>query len=179
MPPFAPYFGNIHHGQIQHFQQATSTSRNATFIYGAGKRMTARSRQSEKCRREAIWLAEKPYRRSYPMVSTPEFDPDSGQTKMGQIWVNSQKKAKTTPEPRSSGVVLYCPFWRKNSAIYTKDIAKLVGCAGSIPQKGKTKPQVTKPGVFGANNHKGPGKIQYLCGLQPPATLQKHQNWSR
>ncbi len=26
------------------------------------------------------------------------IDPDSGQTKMGQIWVNSQTKAKTTPE---------------------------------------------------------------------------------
>ena len=101
------------------------------------------------------------------------------QTQGKTVWVRYGSGRKTTPEPRSSGVVLYCPFWRKNSAIYTKDIAKLVGCAGSIPQKGKTKPQVTKPGVFGANNHKGPGKIQYLCGLQPPATLQKHQNWSR
>ena len=149
MPPFAPYFGNIHHGQIQHFQQATSTSRNATFIYGAGKRMTARSRQSEKCRREAIWLAEKPYRRSYLMVSVPEFDPDSGQTQMGQIWVNSQKKAKTTPELQGSEVVLSCQFSRKNSDIYTTDTAKSRESAGSIPQKSKKRPQVTKPGVFG------------------------------
>ena len=110
---------------------------------------TAHSRQSEKCRREAIWLDEKPYRRSCLVVSTPEFDPDSGQTKMGQIWVNSQKKAKTTPEPQGSEVVLSCQFSRKNSAAYTKDTAKLVGCAGSIPQKSKKRPQVTKPGVFG------------------------------
>ena len=102
---------------------------------------TAHSRQSEKCRREAIWLDEKPYRRSCLVVSTPEFDPDSGQTKMGQIWVNSQKKAKTTPEPQGSEVVLSCQFSRKNSAAYTKDTAKLVGCAGSIPQKGRENPR--------------------------------------
>ena len=74
---------------------------------------TAHSRQSEKCRREAIWLDEKPYRRSCLVVSTPEFDPDSGQTKMGQIWVNSQKKAKTTPEPQGARVVFCCRFLRK------------------------------------------------------------------
>ena len=117
--------------------------------YDAGRRMTAHSRQSKKCRRKAIWLAEKPYLQSCLVVSAPEFDPDSGQTKMGQIWVSSQKKAKTTPEPQGSEVVLSCQFSRKNSAIYTKDTAKLVGYAGSILQKGKRKPQVTKPGVFG------------------------------
>lgn len=74
---------------------------------------TAHSRQSEKCRREATWLDGKPYLQSYPMVSTPEFDPDSGQTKMGQIWVNSQKKAKTTPEPQGARVVFCCRFLRK------------------------------------------------------------------
>ena len=62
-------------------------------------KMAVHSRQSEKYKREAIWLDEKPYRRFYLVVSVPEFDPDSGQTKMGQIWVNSQKKTKTTPEP--------------------------------------------------------------------------------
>ena len=61
--------------------------------------MAVHSRQSEKYKREAIWLDKKPYRRSYLVVSVPEFDPDSDQTKMGQIWVNSQKKTKTTPEP--------------------------------------------------------------------------------
>ena len=135
MPPFAPYFGNIHHGQIQHFQQATSTSRNATFIYGAGKKMTARSRQSEKCRREAIWLAEKPYRRSYPMVSTPEFDPDSGQTKMGQIWVNSQKKAKTTPELQGSRVVLSCQFFRKKQYFLHNRYHRIKGVCWQHPTK--------------------------------------------
>ena len=83
------------------------------------------------------------------IVSTPEFDPDSGQTKMGQIWVNSQRKAKTTPEPQGSRVVFCYQFSRKNSAIYTMVTAKLVGYAGSIPQKSKRKPQVIKPGVFG------------------------------
>ena len=34
---------------------------------------------------------------------------------MGQIWVNSQKKVKTTPEPQGSEVVLSCQFFRKNS----------------------------------------------------------------
>ena len=111
--------------------------------------MAAHSKQSEKCRREAIWLDEKPYRRSYLVVSAPEFDPDSGQTKMGQIWVNSEKKAKTTPEPQGSEVVLSCHFFRKNSAIYTTDTAESRERADSILQKGKRKPQVIKPGVFG------------------------------
>lgn len=75
--------------------------------------MAAHGKQSEKCRREATWLDGKPYLQSYPMVSTPEFDPDSGQTKMGQIWVNSQKKAKTTPEPQGARVVFCCRFLRK------------------------------------------------------------------
>lgn len=133
--------------------------------------MTARSRQSEKCRREAIWLAEKPYRRSYPMVSTPEFDPDSGQTKMGQIWVNSQKKAKTTPESQGSEVVLSCQFSRKNSAIYTTDTAKSRESAGSIPQKSKRRPQVTKPGVFGRSGHfRCPSNKR--TGLRPQEKIQ-------
>ena len=68
---------------------------------------------------------------------------------MGQIWVNSQKKAKTTPKPQGSEVVFYSRFLRKNSAIYTTDTAKLGECDGSISQKGKKKPQVIKPGVFG------------------------------
>ena len=85
----------------------------------------------------------------FKIVSAPEFDPDSGQTKMGQIWVNSEKKAKTTPELQNSEVVLSCQFFRKNSAIYTTDTAKSRESAGSIPQKGKRKPQVIKPGVFG------------------------------
>lgn len=84
----------------------------------------------------------------FKIVSAPEFDPDSGQTKMGQIWVNSQKKAKTTPEPQGSEVVFSCRFFRKNSAIYTTDTAESRNCAGSIPQKGKRKPQVIKPGAF-------------------------------
>ena len=87
------------------------------------------------------------------MVSAPEFDPDSGQAKMGQIWVNSQKKVKTTPEPQGSEVVLSCQFFRKNSTIYTMDTAKLVRYAGSILQKGKRKPQVIKPRVFGRGGH--------------------------
>lgn len=89
------------------------------------------------------------------MVSAPEFDPDSGQAKMGQIWVNSQKKVKTTPEPQGSEVVLSCQFFRKNSTIYTMDTAKLVRYAGSILQKGKRKPQVIKPGVFGKSTARG------------------------
>ena len=47
------------------------------------------------------------------MVSAPKFDPYSGQPKMGQIWVNSQTKAKTTPELRGSEVVFYCRFFGK------------------------------------------------------------------
>ena len=71
------------------------------------------------------------------------------QTQEAAVWVRYGSGRKTTSEPRSSEVVLSCRFFGKNSAIYTKDTAKLVGCAGSIPQKGKRKPQVTKPGVFG------------------------------
>ena len=71
------------------------------------------------------------------------------QTQGKTVWVRYGSRRKTTSEPRSSEVVLSCRFSRKNSAIYTKDTAKLVGYAGSIPQKGKRKPQVTKPGVFG------------------------------
>ena len=71
------------------------------------------------------------------------------QTQGKTVWVRYGSGRKTTSEPRSSEVVLSCQFSRKNSAIYTKDTAKLVGYAGSIPQKGKRKPQVTKPGVFG------------------------------
>ena len=50
---------------------------------------------------------------------------------------------------QGSKVVFYCRFSRKNGAIYTMDTPKLVGKAGSIPQKSKRKPQVIKPGVFG------------------------------
>ena len=71
------------------------------------------------------------------------------QTQGKTVWVRYGSGRKTTSEPRSSEVVLSCRFSRKNSAIYTKDTAKLVGYAGSIPQKSKRKPQVTKPGVFG------------------------------
>ena len=71
------------------------------------------------------------------------------QTQEAAVWVRYGSGRKTTPEPQGSEVVLSCQFSRKNSAAYTKDTAKLVGCAGSIPQKGKRKPQVTKPGVFG------------------------------
>ena len=117
--------------------------------YGAGRRMAAHSNQGLENRRKAIWPDKKPYHRSYLVVSVPEFDPDSGQTKMGQIWVNSQKKAKTTPELQGSEVVLSCQFSRKNSAIYTTDTAKSRERDGSILQKDKRKPQVIKPGVFG------------------------------
>ena len=64
---------------------------------------------------------------------------------MGQIWV----RTKNHPGAEKLWGGSFVRFGEKNSAIYTKDIAKLVGCAGSITQKGKTKPQVTKPGVFG------------------------------
>lgn len=71
------------------------------------------------------------------------------QTQEAAVWVRYGSGRKTTSEPRSSEVVLYCRFSRKNSAIYTTDTAKSRECAGSIPQKGKRKPQVIKPGVFG------------------------------
>ena len=80
--------------------------------------------------------------RRYPLQSLT-------QTQGKTVWVRYGSRRKTTSEPRSSEVVLSCRFSRKNSAIYTKDTAKLVGYAGSIPQKGKRKPQVIKPGVFG------------------------------
>ena len=75
------------------------------------------------------------------------------QTQGKTVWVRYGSGGKTTPEPRSSGVVLSCRFSRKNSAIYTTDTAKSRERAGSIPQKGKRKPQVTKPGVFGRGGH--------------------------
>ena len=144
MPPFAPYFGNIHHGQIQHFQQATSTSRNATFIYGAGKRMTARSRQSEKCRREAIWLAEKPYRRSYLMVSAPKFDPNQGGSGMGQIWVRT--KNHLGAEKLWGGSFLSI-FQKKQCYLY-KGYRQASRICWQYPTKGQEKTPGMKLGVF-------------------------------
>ena len=79
------------------------------------------------------------------MVSAPEFDPNPGGSGMGQIWV----RTKNHPGAARLRGGSFLSIFRKNSAIYTKDTAKLVGYAGSIPQKGKRKPQVTKPGVFG------------------------------
>lgn len=46
---------------------------------------------------------------------------------------------------QGSEVVLSCRFSRKNSAVYATEP---VGYAGSIPQQGKRKTQVMKPGVF-------------------------------
>ena len=80
--------------------------------------------------------------RRYPLQSLT-------QTQGKTVWVRYGSRRKTTSEPRSSEVVLSCRFSRKNSAIYTTDTAKSRERAGSIPQKGKRKPQVTKPGVFG------------------------------
>ncbi len=71
------------------------------------------------------------------------------QTQGKTVWVRYGSGRKTTPEPGSSEAVLSCRFSRKNSAIYTTDTAKSRERAGSIPQKGKRKPQVIKPGVFG------------------------------
>ena len=80
--------------------------------------------------------------RRYPLQSLTQIQEAA-------VWVRYGSRRKTTSEPRSSEVVLSCRFSRKNSAIYTTDTAKSRECAGSIPQKGKRKPQVTKPGVFG------------------------------
>ena len=64
---------------------------------------------------------------------------------MGQIWVTT--KNHLGAEKLWGGSFL--SIFQKNSAIYTKDTAKLVGYDGSVPQKCKRKPQVIKPGVFG------------------------------
>lgn len=82
--------------------------------------MAAHGKQSEKCRREATWLDGKPYLQSYPMVSTPEFDPDSGQTKMGQIWVNSQKKAKPPQSRKARGWFSAADFSEKQCYLYNR-----------------------------------------------------------
>ena len=103
--------------------------------------MAAHGKQSEKCRREATWLDGKPYLQSYPMVSTPEFDPDSGQTKMGQIWVNSQKKAKTTPEPQGARVVFCCRFLRKTVLSIQQILLNKGSAMGASHKKARENPR--------------------------------------
>lgn len=71
------------------------------------------------------------------------------QTQGKTVWVRYGSGRKTTPEPRSSGVVLCCPFWRKNSADCTAITEMKTVAIGNVRQKYKRKPQVTKPGVFG------------------------------
>ena len=83
------------------------------------------------------------------IASNLEIVPISGQTKMGQIWVNFQKKAKNHPGAARLRGSSFLSIFQKNSAIYTTDTAKSRERAGSIPQNGKRKPQVIKPGVFG------------------------------
>ena len=80
--------------------------------------------------------------RRYPLQSLT-------QTQEAAVWVRYGSRRKTTPEPRSSGVVLCCPFWRKNSAGCTATAGMETVAVGNVRQKYKRKPQVTKPGVFG------------------------------
>ena len=54
------------------------------------------------------------------------------QTQEAAVWVRYGSRRKTTPEPRSSGVVLCCPFWRKNSAGCTATAGMETVAVGSV-----------------------------------------------
>ena len=54
------------------------------------------------------------------------------QTQGKTVWVRYGSGQKTTSEPRSSGVVLCCPFWRKNSADCTATAGIETVAVGSI-----------------------------------------------
>ena len=57
----------------------------------------------------------------YENYATIKVRPSSHATYRGIIYGSGRK---TTPEPGSSGVVLCCPFWRKNSTVYTTETAE-------------------------------------------------------
>ena len=63
------------------------------------------------------------------------------QTQGKTVWVRYGSGRKTTPEPRSSRVVLCCPFWRKNSAgcIATAEMETVN--VGDVQQKTKENPR--------------------------------------
>ncbi len=54
------------------------------------------------------------------------------QTQEAAVWVRYGSGRKTTPEPRSSRVVLCCPFWRKNSAGCTATAGMETVAVGSV-----------------------------------------------
>ena len=63
------------------------------------------------------------------------------QTQGKAVWVRYGSRRKTTPEPRSSGVVLCCPFWRKNSAGCTATAEMKTVNVGDVQQKTKENPR--------------------------------------
>ena len=63
------------------------------------------------------------------------------QTQGKTVWVRYGSGGKTTPEPRSSGVVLCCPFWRKNSAGCTATAEMETVAVGDVQQKTKENPR--------------------------------------
>ena len=63
------------------------------------------------------------------------------QTQGKTVWVRYGSGRKTTPEPRSSGVVLCCPFWRKNSAGSTATAEMEPVAVGDVQQKTKENPR--------------------------------------
>ena len=72
--------------------------------------------------------------RRYPLQSLT-------QTQGKTVWVRYGSGRKTTPEPRSSGVVLCCPFWRKNSAGCTATAEMETVDVGDVQQKTKENPR--------------------------------------
>ena len=62
------------------------------------------------------------------------------QTQEAAVWVRYGSGRKTTPEPRSSGVVFCCPFWRKNSAGCTATAEMETVAVGDVQQKTKENP---------------------------------------
>ncbi len=63
------------------------------------------------------------------------------QTQGKTVWVRYGSGRKTTPEPRSSGVVFCCPFWRKNSAVCTSTAEMETVDVGDVQQKTKENPR--------------------------------------
>ena len=63
------------------------------------------------------------------------------QTQEAAVWVRYGSGRKTTPEPRSSGVVFCCPFWRKNSVGCTATAEMETVDVGDVQQKAKENPR--------------------------------------
>ena len=94
---------------------------------------------------------EKNSRGWYAVASAPEFDPNPGESGMGQIWV----KTKNHPGAEKLWGGFLLSVLAKKQCWLHSNCRNGDGRCWRCPTKNERKPQVTKPGVFGKSTARG------------------------